>query len=77
MVQIPRYGTSITIYYTLTFSESLQLSVSTGYPDVTIPLSPPCTGRSHMYGDSRKVMIKIRSPVYTKVHPPPPVIGTG
>ena len=50
------------------------VSVSIENPDASrpIPSSPPCTGRSHVHGDSRMVMIDSRSLVYTKVHPPPP-----
>ena len=48
-------------------------------PDATetILVSLPCTGRSHMHGDSRMAVIIFRSLVYTKIYPPPPVIGTG
>ena len=38
----------------------------------TYPFSPPCTGRSHMHGDSRMGIINSRSLVYTKFHPPAP-----
>ena len=67
------------VYNTLTCSELLLFSVSIGYPDASrpIPSSPLCTGRSHMHGNSRMAMIDSRSLVYTKVHPPPPVISTG
>ena len=64
------------VYNTLTCSELLLFSVSIENPDASrpIPSSPPCTGRSHMYVDSRMVTIDSRSLVYTKVHPPPPRI---
>ena len=73
-VNIPGWGTSISVYNTLTFSELLLFSVSNGCPDASrpIPSSPPCTGRSHVHGDSRMVMIDSRPLVYTKVHPPLP-----
>ena len=62
------------VYNTLTCSELLLFSVSMENPYASrpIPSSPPCTGRSHMHGDSRMAMIDSRSLVYTKVHPPPP-----
>ena len=37
-----------------------------------IPMSPPCSGRSHVHGNSRMTMINCRSLVYRKVHPPLP-----
>ena len=43
----------------------------------TYPSSPPCTGRSHMHGDSRMAMIDSRSLVTQRSTHHPPVIGTG
>ena len=74
-VNIPGKGTSITIYYTLTFSELLLPSVSIGDPEMIQPIfaSLPCMCRSHVHGDSKMVMILSRSLFYTKIHPLPPM----
>ena len=39
---------------------------------LTIPISPPHTGRPYTHGDSRMMMINSRSLVFTKVLPPHP-----